>query len=265
MIRLHASILVVDDEPMNRDVLSRRLEREGYVVAVAESGSKALEKMSIERFDLVLLDIMMPGMDGHEVLAAMKADSSLKDTPVIMVTAIADKNTAVKCLQAGASDYLVKPFNMGLAKSRIHRCLAASAQVIDIDINSGASRQAHILVVDDDPSNREILEDRIKKIGYKVDCAENGVEALKLLLDQRYDLVLLDIVMPEMDGAGLLQQMKMDRKLKHVPVIMISAIDDVKTIFEYLDKGATDYISKPFNTAELYSRLQSCLQAANII
>jgi two-component system sensor histidine kinase/response regulator len=116
-------LLVVDDNEANRDVLSRRLERQGYTVATAENGRKAIEMLSADAFDLVLLDIMMPEMDGYEVLQLLKADAHLKHIPVIMISALSELDSVARCIEMGAEDYLFKPFNPTLLKARIHACL----------------------------------------------------------------------------------------------------------------------------------------------
>ena len=116
-------VLVVDDIEANRDVLSRRLKRQGYEVATAENGREALERLRAETFDLVLLDIMMPEMDGYEVLHRLKADETLRHIPVIMISALSEFDSVVRCIEMGAEDYLPKPFNPTLLKARIGACL----------------------------------------------------------------------------------------------------------------------------------------------
>jgi len=113
-------ILVVDDIEANRDLLSRRLGREGHDVAVAGGGIEALEKLQGENFDLVLLDLMMPDMNGFEVLARMKEDNRLRDVPAIMISALDEMDTVVRCIEAGAEDYLPKPFDPVLLRARIN-------------------------------------------------------------------------------------------------------------------------------------------------
>ena len=116
-------LLVVDDNEANRDVLSRRLQRQNYSVETADSGAAALEKVRERTFDLVLLDIMMPEMDGYEVLRQLKADENLRPIPVIMISAIGEIESVVRCIEMGAEDYLPKPFNKTLLKARIGACL----------------------------------------------------------------------------------------------------------------------------------------------
>lgn len=117
------SVLVVDDNEVNRDLLARRLQRQGHLVTVAEDGLQALELMRSEPFDLVLLDIMMPQMNGYQVLENLKADEQLRYIPVIMISAVDDIDSIVRCIELGAEDYLSKPFNPVLLKARISACL----------------------------------------------------------------------------------------------------------------------------------------------
>jgi phosphoserine phosphatase RsbU/P len=116
-------VLVVDDIETNRDVLSRQLERQGYGVATAENGRQALEMLHADTFDLVLLDIMMPKIDGYEVLQRLKADEALRHIPVIMISALSELDSVVRCIGMGAEDYLAKPFEPTLLKARIGACL----------------------------------------------------------------------------------------------------------------------------------------------
>jgi two-component system, sensor histidine kinase and response regulator len=112
-------LLVVDDDATNRDVLSRRLKRQGHAVTTASSGREALELMSATAFDVVLLDIMMPDMDGYEVLGHIKSDPRLQHIPVIMISALSEVQSVVRCIDAGADDYLTKPFNPVLLRARL--------------------------------------------------------------------------------------------------------------------------------------------------
>ncbi|MEO8561501.1 MAG: SpoIIE family protein phosphatase [bacterium] len=118
------TILVVDDNEMNRDMLSRRLGRDGHVVTVAEHGRAALDRLAKEPFDLVLLDIMMPELTGYEVLEILKADVALRDIPVVMITATTEEDSIVRCLSLGAEDHLPKPFNPAILRARVGSSLA---------------------------------------------------------------------------------------------------------------------------------------------
>jgi adenylate cyclase len=118
-----ASALVVDDDAMNRMVLQRSLEREGHMVRVATDGRAALELLRSEPFDVVLLDVLMPEMDGFELLELIESDDELRETPVIMISALEDMASVVRCIELGAEDYLPKPFDPVLLRARINGCL----------------------------------------------------------------------------------------------------------------------------------------------
>jgi CheY-like chemotaxis protein len=120
---LASSLLVVDDNSMNRIMLSRYITKLGYQASLAENGRQALEKLQGEPFDLVLLDVEMPEMDGYQVLEQLKADPRLRDIPVIMISAVEELESVVKCIELGAQDYLPKPFNPVLLRARLTACL----------------------------------------------------------------------------------------------------------------------------------------------
>ncbi|MFN2420248.1 MAG: adenylate/guanylate cyclase domain-containing protein [Gemmatimonadota bacterium] len=120
---LRGRVLVVDDDEVNRDVLSRRVASQGAEVAVAASGHEALEILRSESFDAVLLDVMMPGMSGYAVLREMKTDTSLREIPVIMISALDEIESTVRCIRLGAEDYLAKPFDPTLLRARLGACI----------------------------------------------------------------------------------------------------------------------------------------------
>jgi DNA-binding NtrC family response regulator len=121
--REQGSILIVDDNAANRDLLSRQLRRQGHDVTTAEDGRQALELMRANPFDLLLLDIMMPEMDGYEVLEHLKSDATLEDVPVVVISALEEMESVAQCIRMGAEDYLLKPFNPVLLEARIRTCL----------------------------------------------------------------------------------------------------------------------------------------------
>lgn len=119
----HNPVLIVDDNEINRDVLARQLGRQGHATAVAENGRRALEMVRERDYGLMLLDIMMPEMNGYEVLRRLKADAGTRDIPVIMISALDEVETVVRCIELGAEDYLPKPFDPVLLRARIGACL----------------------------------------------------------------------------------------------------------------------------------------------
>jgi two-component system, cell cycle response regulator len=120
---VQASVLVVDDDAINRMVLARGLERDGHRVTAAENGLQALDLLHAEPFDVVLLDVLMPELDGYDTLARIEADDKLRHIPVIMISALEEIESVVRCLELGAEDYLPKPFDPVLLRARINGCL----------------------------------------------------------------------------------------------------------------------------------------------
>jgi len=123
MTNTHYTVLIVDDNEMNRDLLSRRLDRQGYDISLASDGQQAMEMVNKNKYDLVLLDIMMPEINGYQVLEKMKADDNLNHIPIIMISALDEIESVVRCVELGADDYITKPFNPVLLKARINACL----------------------------------------------------------------------------------------------------------------------------------------------
>jgi CheY-like chemotaxis protein len=167
-----ASILVVDDDRINRMVLSRDLERDGYRVTAVEDGGRALEALTAEPFDVVLLDVLMPELDGYETLTRIERDEKLRHVPVIMVSALEDIESVVRCIELGAADYLPKPFDPVLLRARINGCLT--------------KKRLHDLELE-----------YIEQVGYVVDAAtavENGT----------FDPMTLDTVAARHDALGQL-------------------------------------------------------------
>lgn len=165
-------ILVVDDNEMNRDMMVRRLERYGYRIEACDNGREALEKMKQESFDLVLLDVMMPGMNGYEVLEAIKTDPVLRFTPVVMISAMGELDSVARCIELGAEDYLFKPFNPVLLKARVHACIEKKQLIADslrqqltmllVDIENDAKNLTSYQMDDDAHQQAEQLLSNIR-------------------------------------------------------------------------------------------------------
>lgn len=256
------SVLLVDDEEANRLLITRRLQHEGYLVTVAEDGQKALDLLRLERFDLVLLDMNMPGMDGLAVLDAIKSDDALKDTGVVMLTAANSRESVVQCLSLGAADYLVKPISAVELRQRVRRCIEARAKRFEptVRVDGGVLPGTRVLIVDDEVLNLKLLEHRLGQLGFKVLSATGGAEALKLLESELVSAVLLDVRMPGMDGFEVLQALRGTGPLRHLPVIMLSADAESTTVDRCYELGADDYLVKPYHTADLKVRLTLALE-----
>lgn len=256
------SVLLVDDEEANRLLITRRLQQEGYLVATAESGRQALDLLRLERFDLVLLDMNMPEMDGLATLDAIKSDAALKDTSVVMLTAAKTRESVVQCLSLGAADYLVKPVSAVELRQRVQRCIAARSKRIEptVRVDADGIAGARVLIVDDEPLNLRLLEARLTQLGYKPLPAAGGAQALELLQREQVSAVLLDVHMPEMDGFEVLRSIRASEALRTLPVIMLSADSEPATIGRCYELGAEDYLVKPYHSTDLKVRLALALE-----
>lgn len=252
------SLLIVDDNAMNRDMLARRLDREGYRIATASGGRAALAMVAQQKYDLILLDILMPDMDGYQVLEALKRDPATRDIPVVMLTAVNEIDSVVRSFEMGAEDYLTKPFNIPFVKSRITTCLRASQPVAPSI--AGEIAGANILVVDDNAMNRDMLTRRLEREGYHIVTASGGCAALELVSTQPFDLVLLDILMPDLNGYQVLETLKGDPVTRDIPVVMLTAVNEVDSLKSCIELGAEDYLIKPFNALLLRTRIASILR-----
>ncbi len=202
-------ILVIDDESSVRTLMRRFLMREGFTVVEASGGEAGLESARQTRPDAITLDVMMPGMDGWAVLAAIKADPALTDIPVIMLTVVDDKKLGYSL---GAAEYLMKPIDREHLKRVLTRYGSAGAFL-------------RVLLVEDDTPTSELMTRILESEGWQVAVARNGREGLELFDASPPSLILLDLMMPEMDGFDFLEALRSSPRKSEVPVVIVTAKD----------------------------------------
>src|SRR4051812_7342033 len=202
-------VLIVDDEVPAREILASYLEPEGFRVEVACSAAEALAKARELQPDAITLDILMPNSNGFEALLSLKSESDTANIPIIVVSIVDQQKMG---FALGAADYLVKPVD----KERLLQTIRKYTQPLTI-------AESLILVVDDDPLTLDLLETTLHSAGYKTRTALSGKVALATLAHTHVNGVLLDLVMPEMDGFEVLEHMKHDPALKDIPVIILTA------------------------------------------
>lgn len=206
---LHSGlVLVIDDDPIVHDLLDRQLIKLGLEISHAYDGIIGLEMAKSRRPDAIVLDVLLPEMNGWDILSRLKADPELAHIPVILLTFMDEKNTG---FALGASDYLVKPID--------------SKNLIGILQKYNLGRTCQILLVEDNVPTREMLRLMLEKAGWGVIEAENGRVGLEKVLTLQPDLVLLDLMMPEIDGFGFITEMRKKSECKHIPVIVLTAMD----------------------------------------
>ena len=202
-------ILIIDDDPAALDLLSRFLRKEGFEVRVATSGEEGLKIAREQHPTVISLDILLPGMDGWQVLEILKSDPELADVPVIILTMLDDQQRGYVL---GAAEFLVKPPD----RERLSRLLKRYR---------GTGRTARLLVVEDDADIREILKRQLGNEGWLVETAENGLVALERCAENPPDLILLDLMMPVMDGFEFVARLRSTRHGLTVPVVVLTARD----------------------------------------
>jgi PAS domain S-box-containing protein len=221
------TLLVIDDDPASRDVLRRIFTRDGFRVEDAAGGEEGLARARAIRPDAITLDVLMPGMDGWAVLTALKADPELADIPVIMITVSDQKPLG---LALGAAEYLIKPIDR-----------ARLTQVIRRQVGAGPHT---VLIVEDEVDTRTVLQRTLERDGWTVETAENGVAALARLDHVSPDLILLDLMMPELDGFGFLDAIRQRPATEAVPVVVLTAKDLTDEDRQRLSGGAAKVMQK---------------------
>jgi len=204
-----STILVIDDDSEARDIIRRILEKDGFSVVTAPGGEEGLRLAHKLKPAAITLDVMMPDMDGWSVLRALKADPVLQDIPVLMLTMVDDKS---KGYSLGATDYLTKPVD----REQLHNALSRY-------YTPGES--CSVLLVEDDKPTREVMTRTLEKSDWIVAEAGNGREALDRLSQQKPRLILLDLMMPVMDGFDFLLEMRTNAEWQDIPVIVLTAKD----------------------------------------
>jgi signal transduction histidine kinase/CheY-like chemotaxis protein len=205
------TVLVIDDDPVVHDLMNRALTKEGFRSISAFNGHDGLEKARQSKPDAIILDVIMKGMDGWTVLSRLKADPELAEIPVIMNTMLDEKNIG---FSLGVSEYLMKPIN----RNQLVSVLSRYGQ------KPGKDRRC-VLVVDDEPANREVFRRTLKAEGNTVLEAENGRLALQQMEKETPDLIMLDLIMPEMDGFAFLTEIRKRTQWQQIPVMVVTAKD----------------------------------------
>ncbi len=222
------TVLVIEDDPGARDLLTRFLTKEGYHVETAAGGEAGLRLARELHPDIITMDVMMPGMDGWAVLSALKANSELADIPVVMLTIADNKNLGYAL---GASDYLTKPIQRD-------RLLAI------LEKYCPPSESAKVLVVEDDLATREVIRHLLEKAGIQVAEAENGRVALERLAEGQPGLILLDLMMPEMDGFQFVDHVRQQEAWRAIPIVVVTAKDLTPEDRRRLNGYVTEIIQK---------------------
>jgi PAS domain S-box-containing protein len=234
-------VLVIDDDVTARELIADHLKSEGFAVVTASGGLEGLKLAKQVKPTVITLDVLMPDLDGWSVLAALRKDSELADVPVIMVSILDEQRRGAAL---GAAGYLTKPID----RERLRRLL---------DRFRAPTRPTRVLIVEDDPYQRERMRGWIESQDSIVQQAANGKEALERLQESKPDLILLDLMMPEMDGFQVVATLQKEPAWRDIPVIVITALDLDAKDRARLNSGVESVLVKEtFRPADLVDRIR---------
>jgi two-component system cell cycle response regulator len=266
-----ARILVVDDNPINVKLLAAKLMRDYYVVLTAENGPDAIRKASTEKPDLILLDVMMPEMDGFETCKRLKESPQTQRIPVVMVTALSDVADRVRGLESGADDFLTKPINDTALMARVRSLLRLKMLMDEWHLREDTANQltvptlsqdnaapAKILLLEDDEHSANIITETMKLLSAEpVTCLSIIDEALKEAQAKEYDMVVVSLDLQQEDGLYFCSQLRAQEITRSLPVLLIAGNEEIDRIAKGLDLGANDYILRPIERSELVARART--------
>jgi len=264
-----STILLVEDNPLTLYVLIEYLERLNLKTSVARSGEEALRQVESLKPDLILLDVMMPGIDGFETCRRLKGNINTQDIPVMFITALSSTSERVKGFEAGGIDYITKPFDFKEVAARVEsrltiQKLQRKLKTRDTLVSFGepismTDEKATILIVEDNAMTLHLLIGYLDKFGFHTIGAESGEDALELANQTVPDVVLLDVMLPGIDGFETCRQLKRNSNTRDVPIIFMTALTDAEAKIKGFEAGAADYIVKPHHYAEVLSRIKTHL------
>ena len=271
---MSARVLVVDDILPNVKLLEAKLSTEYYEVLTATSGLEALQKVESENPDIVLLDVMMPGMDGFEVCTRIKNNPETAHIPVVMVTALTDAQDKIRGLQVGADDFLSKPINDTALMARVRSLVRLKMALDEWRVRENAANQfgavsespsvmtepvegARVLVVEDKEYEQKKISETLMQDHNIVMCVKSGAEGVELAAKHDFDILMISLNLREEDGLRLCSHLKSNERTRAVPIVMLGEQDDMSRIAHGLEIGAHDYIMRPLDKNELLARVRT--------
>jgi two-component system cell cycle response regulator len=265
-----ARVLVVDDVLANVKLLEARLTAEYFVVITATNGYEALDICKSGACDIVLLDVMMPGMDGFEVCRLLKNDPDTLHLPVIMVTSLDQMADRVRGLEAGADDFMTKPIDAIALLARV-RSLSRLKLVVDelrarsnasADLGVGAghayddSRGGRVLLVEDRANSADRIVDALRPF-YDIDIEADAPEALLRAAETGYEVAIVSLDLADYDGLRLCGQLRSLERTRHTPLLILADAGDRARILRGLDMGVNDYLQRPVDRDEIVARVRT--------
>jgi CheY-like chemotaxis protein len=262
-----ARILIIEDEANNLDVARRIVRGAGHEALTATDGLAGLEIARRERPDAVLVDLLLPKLDGWSVTRAIREEPWAKTIPIIAVSALAMQADRERAREAGCDDFVTKPYAPAELRVLLGKYFAdnsapkAATRASDPSASgiSPAERLGRVLVVDDEPSNVELIVRRLGGNGYETLTASNGHDAIAIATKEQPDLILMDIMMPGLDGWQATRLLKGDPKTANIPVVFVTARDRPEDVAQGFEAGGIMYVNKPVEPVELFARVRNAI------
>ena len=269
-------ILIVDDDPTNVKLLAAKLGDLKYTIVRAYGGEDALQKIKSECPDLVLLDVMMPGLNGFEVTARIKNDPETADIPIILVTALDGSDNKTKGLEAGADDFLNKPVHTAELKARVKSLLRlkrysdqlkARAQARGMVLNPFAHDDSmpdlklpNLLIVEDSQTDAKMIKFMLNSLACKISVVNSGEEALSICSNHQVDIMILDMLLPGLDGYEVVKRVKENEATQSTQIIVVTSLQDIESKIKSYEFGVDDFLVKPINFNEFRARVNSLIK-----
>jgi two-component system, NtrC family, sensor kinase len=250
------AILIVDDSLTVRMDLADAFTAAGMLPRPCATAAEARETLARGAVALVILDVLLPDADGVELLKELRALPAMAGVPILMLSSEAEVKDRVRGLQTGADEYVGKPYEIGYVVARARELIAA-AQPARVSVSGTA-----VLVIDDSPTFREVLRSALVQAGYPVLLAATGEEGLRLAAGQRPSAILVDGMLPGIDGATVIRRVRLDAALRGVPCVLLTASEDVDSELRALDAGADTFVRKDDDIEVILARLTAVLRRA---
>ncbi len=277
-------ILIVEDDNVLRDVLGEKLEKNGYLVEKAQDGLVAMEKIHANKPDAVLLDILMPHMNGIEVLEELHKDPLFQGIPVVIISNSGQPVEIERARELGAREFLIKAvFDPNEVLEKVRKVMEddgtapqgewgvrtqnitgagaiANVEALSPEKEDNPQKEVFVLVVEDDKFLRELLVRKLASAGFDVQNAIEGTAAFAILEKRKPSIILLDLILPEMDGFEILTRIKADPKNADIPVIILSNLGQKEDTDKALKLGAIDFMVKAnFTLDEIVTKVRTVL------